>query len=81
MNSFVVKLFIFFTEVLSGIIIGLVILTGVIGMVTSNFFFGLAIAVGGTVGFIAIFGFAALVIEIHKDLRAIREIAEKKESN
>lgn len=78
MNSFVVKLFVFLTEVLSGIIIGLVILLGVVGMVTSNFFFGLAIAVGGTVIFTAIFGFAAIVIEIHKDLRAIREIAEKK---
>jgi len=78
MNSFVVRLFVFLTEVLSVIIIGLVIILGVVVMIEKNFFIGLAVAVGGTVVFTAIFGFAAIFIEIHKDLRAIREIAEMK---
>jgi hypothetical protein len=78
MNSFVVKLFVFLTEVLSVIIIGLVIVLGVVVMVEKNVFIGLAVAVGGTVVFTSIFGFAAIFIEIHKDLRAIREIAEMK---
>ncbi len=77
MNSFIVKLFVFITEVLSGIIIGLVILAGLIAMVKMNFFAGLVIALGGTILVVAFFGIAAIFIEIHKDIRAIKEIAEK----
>ena len=76
MNSFVVKLFVFLTEVLSIIIIGTNILAGFFVMVNGNFYVGLAIAIGGTIVFTAIFGLAAILIEIHKDLRIIRTSAE-----
>ncbi len=78
MNSLIVKLFVFVTEVFSGIIIGLVLLAGVVAMFTSNFLAGLALAVGGTLVVAVFFGFFAIFIEIHKDLRAIREIAERR---
>lgn len=78
MNSFVVKLFVFLTEVLSVIIIGTNILAGLFVMVNGTFYVGLAIAIGGTIVFTAIFGLAAILIEIHKDLRVIRAAAESK---
>lgn len=78
MNALIVKLFVFMTEVLSVIIIGLVLLAGLVAMFTTNVFYGLAIAIGGTLLFTAFFGFAAIFIEIHKDLRALRELMEKK---
>ncbi len=81
MNSFIVKLFVFLTEVLSGIIIGLVILAGLIAMAKMNFFAGLAITVVGTILVVGFFGMAAIFIEIHKDIRAMKEIAEKNRSN
>ena len=80
MNSIIVKLFVYLTEVLSTLIIGIIVFVGII-MMKDNFFLGLFVAVGGTFLIVAIFGFAAIFIEIHKDVRAIREIYEDGKSN
>ena len=72
MNSFVVRLFVFINEVLSTLLIGLVLIAGLL-LMSKSFVLGLSVALGGTIIFSIIFGFAALIIEIHKDLRFMRE--------
>jgi len=73
MNSIISKAFVFLNEVLSTIIVGLVLLTGLVMMLMGNFFAGLMLASVGTIFFVAIFGFAAIMIENHKLLKEIRD--------
>jgi len=79
MNSLIVKLFVFITEVLSTIVIGIILLTGLVMIFKGNTWTGISIALGGTIFFVAIFGFAAIFNEIYKDIRIIRKIMENKE--
>ena len=76
MNSFIVKLFIFMNEVLSGIIIFFTLMTGIILMVSGSFAIGLAVSIIGTLIVTSLFGFGAIFIEIHKDLRFIKDKSE-----
>ena len=66
MNSLIVKLFVFITEVLSTIIIGIILLTGLVMIFNGNTWAGISIAIGGTIFVVAIFGFAAIFNEIYK---------------
>ena len=77
MNSLIVKLFVFLTEVLSIIIIGVIWLAGIVIVFNGNAGAGLAVAVGGTILVVVIFGFAAIFNEIYKDIRIIRKLAEE----
>lgn len=78
MNSLIVKIFVFLTEFLSGIIIGIIFLSGLL-LMTKSFWAGLVLAVGGTILVVAIFGFAAIFIEIHKNLSEVRDALLNKE--
>lgn len=80
MNSFIVKMFIRLTEVLSGVIIGLIVLVGMIMTIQGNFLAGIGVALFGTFFVVVFFGLSAIFIEMHKDIRAIKEISEKYKS-
>lgn len=73
MNSIISKAFVFLNEVLSTIIVGLVLLTGLVMILMGNFIAGLMLASAGTIFFVAIFGFAAIMNENHKLLKKIRD--------
>lgn len=72
MNSLIAKLFIFIVEVVSVLVFLLVMLAGAILVVQGELLTGVAVAVGGTVAVALVFGFGAILIEIHKNIAAMR---------
>jgi len=77
MNSFVAKAFVLLTEIGYWIVtIAILLVATYTGAYERNLFVGVAIAVGGVFITTVIFGFAAIFIEIHKDLRKVRERLE-----
>jgi len=80
MNSIISKAFVFINEVLSTILVGLVLISGLAMMASGSgagFFFGALTATVGTVLVVMIFGFAAIMIENHKLLQEIRDSLKK----
>lgn len=76
MNSLIAKVFIFLVEVASVLVFLLVMLSGAILVVRGEVLTGLAIAVGGTVVVAVVFGFGAILIEMHKNIAAMRQALE-----
>jgi hypothetical protein len=79
MNSLFAKIFVYITEILSGFITAIFLIAGVVMMFNGNPW-GLIAAIAGPILVAIFFGFAAIFIEIHKDLAAIRKIAEAKQT-
>lgn len=81
MNSLIAKLFIFIVEVVSVLVLLLVMLAGTILVVRGELLTGAAVAVGGTVAVALVFGFGAILIEIHKNIAAMRLALDSKEDS
>ena len=80
MNSIIAKAFVFITETLSFLFIGLVLLSGILMYMSGSSageFFGVAIAIFGTLFIVVFFGLSAIMIENHKLLKDIRDSLKK----
>jgi len=73
MNSIISKSFVFLNDVLSTFVVGLILFIGLVLMVSGWFVTGLLVATIGTVLLIGFFGFAAMMIEMNKNLEAINQ--------
>jgi Tfp pilus assembly protein PilO len=73
MNSIISKAFVFLNDVLSTFVVGLILFIGLVLMVSGWFVTGLLVATIGTVLLIGFFGFAAMMIEMNKNLEAINQ--------
>ncbi len=73
MNSIISKAFVFLNEVLSTFVVGLILFIGLVLMVSGWFVTGLLVATLGTVFLIGFFGFAAMMIEMNKNLEAMNQ--------
>jgi hypothetical protein len=77
MNSFIVKIFVTITEILGGLLIGTVVLVGINMVYMGDTWRGLSVAIGGTLIICIVFGIAAIFIEIHKNILAVRNTLEE----
>lgn len=73
MNKLIVQLFIFFVEVFSGILLLAVLASGFFVWSSGHQWESIAIVIVGTISIVVAFGFLSIVIEIHRDLRFLRE--------
>lgn len=73
MNKLIVRLFIFFVEILSGVLFFAVLAASYLAWSHGYQWESLGIIIVGTLSIVLAFGFLSIVIEIHRDLRYLRD--------